>query len=55
MNALEKEDMVNIYLAMAVVCQKEKKTDEERIWQGKAFALYPTNRFRETLLKQAGK
>jgi tetratricopeptide (TPR) repeat protein len=51
MSSLEKEDMVNIYLAMAVVCQKEKKTDEERIWQGKALALYPSNRFRETLLK----
>jgi tetratricopeptide (TPR) repeat protein len=51
MSSLEKEDMVNIYLAMAVVCQKEKKTGEERIWQGKAFALYPANRFRETLLR----
>jgi tetratricopeptide (TPR) repeat protein len=50
-NSLEHEDAVNIYLAMAVVCQKEKKIDEERIWQGKAIALYPTNRFRETLLK----
>jgi tetratricopeptide (TPR) repeat protein len=55
MNSLEKEDMVNIYLAMAAVCQKEKKPDEERIWQGKALALYPTNRFRETLLRSIGK
>jgi tetratricopeptide (TPR) repeat protein len=52
MNSMEKEDMVNIYLAMAVVCQHERQTDEEKIWQGKALALYPTNRFRETLLKQ---
>jgi tetratricopeptide (TPR) repeat protein len=55
MNSLEKEDMVNIYLAMAVVCQNEKKTDEERIWEEKALALYSTNRFRETLLRQEAK
>jgi hypothetical protein len=48
---VEKEDLCNIYLAMAVVCQKEKQPDEERVWQAKAFALYPGNRFRETLLK----
>jgi tetratricopeptide (TPR) repeat protein len=48
---LEKEDLCNIYLAMALVCQKEKKTDEEKIWQGGALALYPANRFRETLLR----
>jgi hypothetical protein len=52
---LEREDLCNIYLAMAVVSQKEKKNDEERIWQGRALALYPTNRFRETLLRQTGK
>jgi hypothetical protein len=33
----------------------KEKTDEERIWQEKALALYPTNRFRETLIRQAGK
>jgi tetratricopeptide (TPR) repeat protein len=49
--SVEKEDLCNIYLAMAVVCQKEKKTDEERIWQGKVLALYPSNRFRETLIR----
>jgi tetratricopeptide (TPR) repeat protein len=49
--SLEREDLCNIYLAMAVVSQKEKKTEEERIWQGRALALYPTNRFRETLLR----
>jgi tetratricopeptide (TPR) repeat protein len=54
-DSLEKEDAVNIYLAMAVVCKYEKKTDEEEIWQGRALALYPTNRFRETLLRQAVK
>jgi tetratricopeptide (TPR) repeat protein len=54
-DSLEKEDMVNIYLTMAVVCQKEKKNGEERIWQEKALALYPSNRFRETLLRQAAK
>jgi hypothetical protein len=45
----------NIYLAMAVVSQKEKKNEEEEIWQERALALYPTNRFKETLLRQAGK
>jgi tetratricopeptide (TPR) repeat protein len=55
LGSLEREDLCNIYLAMAVVCQKEKKTDEERIWQERALALYPTNRFRETLLRKAGK
>jgi hypothetical protein len=51
LESLEREDLCNIYLAMAVVSQKEKKNDEERIWQGMALALYPTNRFRETLLR----
>jgi tetratricopeptide (TPR) repeat protein len=50
--ALEREDVFNIYLAMAVVCQKEKKTGEAAIWQDRALALYPTNRFKETLLKK---
>jgi tetratricopeptide (TPR) repeat protein len=49
--ALEKEDICNIYLAMAVVCRREKKSGEESVWQQKALALYPGNRFRETLLK----
>jgi tetratricopeptide (TPR) repeat protein len=49
--SLESDDLYNIYLAMAVVSQKEKKNDEERIWQRRALALYPTNRFRETLLR----
>jgi hypothetical protein len=48
---LEKEDLCNIYLAMAVVCRREKKNGEESVWQQKALALYPGNRFRETLLK----
>jgi tetratricopeptide (TPR) repeat protein len=51
LGSLEKEDLCNIYLAMALVCQKEKKTDEEKMWQERALALYPANRFRETLLK----
>jgi tetratricopeptide (TPR) repeat protein len=55
LGSLEREDLCNIYLAMAVVCQKEKKTDEERIWQERALALYPSNRFRETLLRKAEK
>jgi tetratricopeptide (TPR) repeat protein len=55
MGSLEKEDLCNIYLAMALICEKEKKTGEQKIWQGKALALYPTNRFRETLLRQMGK
>jgi tetratricopeptide (TPR) repeat protein len=49
--SLEREDLCNIYLAMALVSQKEKKSGEEEIWQGRALALYPTNRFRETLLR----
>jgi tetratricopeptide (TPR) repeat protein len=53
LGSLEQEDLCNIYLAMAVVCQKEKKPGEERTWQERVFALYPTNRFRETLLKKA--
>ncbi|GHU98562.1 hypothetical protein FACS189483_06740 [Spirochaetia bacterium] len=51
MDSMEKEDVVNVYLAMAVVCQKEKKNDDAVIWEGRALALYPTNRFRETLLR----
>jgi tetratricopeptide (TPR) repeat protein len=47
---LEREDLCNIYLVMAVVCKKEKKADEEMIWQERALALYPTNRFKEMLL-----
>jgi tetratricopeptide (TPR) repeat protein len=55
MSLLEKEELCNIYLAMALICEHEKKPDEERIWQGRTLALYPTNRFRETLLRQMGK
>jgi tetratricopeptide (TPR) repeat protein len=55
MNSLEKEDLVNIYLAMAAVCQKEKKNGEERLWQERALTLYPDNRFRETLFRSTGK
>jgi hypothetical protein len=51
LESLEREDLCNIYLAMAVVSQKEKKYDEEGLWQERALALYPTNRFRETLLR----
>jgi tetratricopeptide (TPR) repeat protein len=51
LSSLEQEDVVNIYLAMAVVCKKENKYEEERNWQGQALAMYPTNRFRETLLQ----
>jgi tetratricopeptide (TPR) repeat protein len=47
--SLEQEDIFNIYLAMAIVCQKEKKNEEAGIWQNRALALYPTNRFMETL------
>jgi tetratricopeptide (TPR) repeat protein len=50
--SLEREDLCNIYLMMAIVCQKEKHPDEEAVWEGKALALYPTNKFRKTLLKQ---
>jgi len=48
-DSLEKEDIFNIYLGMAVVCQKEKKNEEAGIWYNKALALYPTNKFMETL------
>jgi hypothetical protein len=50
--SLEREDLCNIYLAMALVSQKEKKNGEEEIWLERALALYPTNRFRETLLNK---
>jgi tetratricopeptide (TPR) repeat protein len=53
--SLESEDLCNIYLAMAVVSQKEKRNDEDGTWQGRALVLYPTNRFRETLLRHEGK
>jgi hypothetical protein len=49
LGSLEREDLCNIYLTMVAVCQKEKKNDEEGIWQRKALALYSTNRFREAL------
>jgi tetratricopeptide (TPR) repeat protein len=49
LGSLEREDLCNIYLTMAVVCQKEKKKDEEGIWQRRALALYSTNRFREAM------
>jgi tetratricopeptide (TPR) repeat protein len=51
LDSLEREDLCNIYLAMAVVCQREKKNSDEGIWQERALALYPGNRFRETLLR----
>jgi hypothetical protein len=38
-----------------VVCQKEKKNNEEEIWQDMALSLYPSSRFRETLFKKVGK
>ncbi|GHV68143.1 hypothetical protein AGMMS49928_06860 [Spirochaetia bacterium] len=49
--SMEKEDVVNVYLAMAVVCQKEKKNSEAANWEGKALALYPSNNFINVLLK----
>jgi tetratricopeptide (TPR) repeat protein len=52
LETLEKEDVFNIYLTMAVVCEKEKKNGEAGIWRNRALALYPANRFRETLLRQ---
>jgi tetratricopeptide (TPR) repeat protein len=55
LETLEKEDVFNIYLAMAVVCKKEKKNDDAAIWQTRALDLYPTNRFKETLLRQEQK
>jgi tetratricopeptide (TPR) repeat protein len=55
LDSLEREDLCNVYLAMAIVCQKERNSSEEEIWQTMALSLYPGNRFRETLFKQSKK
>ncbi|MDR2211822.1 MAG: hypothetical protein LBO65_10235 [Spirochaetaceae bacterium] len=43
--ALQKDDLFNVYTALAYGYAREKNDAEARVWIGKALAIYPTNKF----------
>ena len=50
-NAMEKEDLFNLYLMLEAACHKLNRHQEAESWHLKAAALYPTNKFIEILVK----
>jgi tetratricopeptide (TPR) repeat protein len=49
--AMEREDLFNLYLMLELACIKLKRNQDARMWHEKAASLYPTNNFISVLLK----
>jgi hypothetical protein len=49
--SLEKDDLFNIYTALAYASMREKNSAELRIWADRALSVYPTNKFVQEELK----
>jgi tetratricopeptide (TPR) repeat protein len=49
--AMEREDLFNLYLMLELGCLKLKRNQEAQMWHERAASLYPTNNFISVLLK----
>jgi tetratricopeptide (TPR) repeat protein len=47
----QKDDLFNLYVALAYGYLRDKKKQEARIWLDKALSIYPTNKFAGVELK----